>query len=320
MKKNYFFLFFLLSSGFFSFAQPVLTSSSFTDYLAVGYNVPDITGVTLGSAGANQNWNYSGLVPDTSFGIYQETIPYSSAPVNPFTEANINYCLKVFFSYGEDLYENFIFVKLNSNGSETFGYINQTNGIIEDTITYCDTPTSVLPLNYGDSYTSSEQETCTSPTIASTDTYDAYGSLSTVYGTFTNVIRLKYSNSDSTSIQYSWYQLTPAYLPLMDMKVNSSNVVTNVTIYQNTADLGFNENNIANKIIVYPNPATNYVNLKLSNNNPIDKIIITNLLGETVLEETQNTSTINVENLSNGLYLLQVNSNGQKIETKFLKQ
>ena len=66
---------------------------------------------------------------------------------------------------------------------------------------------------------------------------------------------------------------------------------------------------------IYPNPTTNY--LKISSNNALSSIEVYNVLGEMVLQETTSLKeyTLNVEHLSQGVYVLNINGKA----TKFIK-
>lgn len=75
-----------------------------------------------------------------------------------------------------------------------------------------------------------------------------------------------------------------------------------------------------NKVAVYPNPTHSVVNLKFTDNTAIDKIIITDLSGKKLLEETQQLTQLNVESLAVGTYFLQAYSSGRKLTGKFVKE
>ena len=62
------------------------------------------------------------------------------------------------------------------------------------------------------------------------------------------------------------------------------------------------------------------LNLQVANNLTLDKIIITDLNGKTIKVQTQNTNTINVENLAQGTYILEAYSGEEKYSSKFLKE
>ena len=65
-----------------------------------------------------------------------------------------------------------------------------------------------------------------------------------------------------------------------------------------TQQLGIAQSEAASKITIFPNPAQTFLNLQVANNLTLDKIIITDLNGKTIKVQTQNTNTINIENLA----------------------
>ncbi|MBO4232109.1 MAG: T9SS type A sorting domain-containing protein, partial [Bacteroidales bacterium] len=67
---------------------------------------------------------------------------------------------------------------------------------------------------------------------------------------------------------------------------------------------------------LYPNPATEILNIQA---NDVKNIEIVNILGQTVI--TTNVQTINVANLTNGVYFVRVNFNSGTVSTqKFVKE
>ena len=313
MKKNYFAFVLLLSAGCFALAQPVVTSASFQDFSVRAHSVSNFTGITVGNAGANQTWNYSLVVTDPPF-IYLKSIPESAAPAHSqIPEAN--YFISVSSIFNNIIYQNFSYVKITSSSYEPLGTINSAG----DFEGYIDTPLVPLPLSYTNSFVDSEQLTTDPMVSVSTSTYDAYGSLTTPYGTFTNVVRIK--DEDDVSTSYSWYKFDP-YTPLMSIEVsNGTGQITDVIIWENSPGLATNQVIAADsKISIFPNPTNDILSLKLPNNIAIDKITITDLTGKTVKEQSQNTEVIHVENLATGIYVLQATSGNDSFETKFVKQ
>jgi uncharacterized delta-60 repeat protein len=78
---------------------------------------------------------------------------------------------------------------------------------------------------------------------------------------------------------------------------------------------------ISNKnIILYPNPVKDILNITSKENIQINSIQIYNILGELVMNQSDKNSisTINVSNLSNGIYTIIINSN-KKTNAKFIK-
>ena len=88
---------------------------------------------------------------------------------------------------------------------------------------------------------------------------------------------------------------------------------------------GVNEvNNTLQKISVFPNPATNKISFSLNEtNNKTLNIIITNILGETVFNNTLNYQKeieIPVTDLNNGLYFIKIQSGNNTYASMFVKE
>ena len=73
------------------------------------------------------------------------------------------------------------------------------------------------------------------------------------------------------------------------------------------------------KFTIFPNPVNSILNLQNLDNIVIDKVSITDLTGKKVLEQNNGSKTINIENLQNGMYLLQIISDGKNSVSKFIK-
>ncbi len=109
---------------------------------------------------------------------------------------------------------------------------------------------------------------------------------------------------------------TPIYL-----LVNSEPITSNTVVFQVNCNALSNDSfEKENTIVVYPNPTNSIVHLQLQNSQLIDKIIITDLTGKKIMEQTNDTSQINVECLAKGLYLLEAFSENKKFKTKFIKE
>ena len=73
-------------------------------------------------------------------------------------------------------------------------------------------------------------------------------------------------------------------------------------------------------IVIYPNPVCDVLQIQTPNNTIISKAKIIDITGKVVLEQTQNSNTINVENLAQGVYILEAYSSVAKYTSKFVKQ
>ena len=80
----------------------------------------------------------------------------------------------------------------------------------------------------------------------------------------------------------------------------------------------FETNSEKNKLQIYPNPTKNIIHI--INNSELEKIKIFDYLGKEVLTQTLNNTEINVENLSNGIYLIEIQTENEKVYKKFIKE
>ncbi len=90
-----------------------------------------------------------------------------------------------------------------------------------------------------------------------------------------------------------------------------------------TTATGISENNIENYFTTYPNPVSNFVSIEFQNEIRSAEIKLINVLGEIILskqiENTEN-AKLNVSQLSNGIYFLQVKTNNKVFTQKIVKQ
>ena len=70
---------------------------------------------------------------------------------------------------------------------------------------------------------------------------------------------------------------------------------------------------------IYPNPTKSILSVETSNNNAIDRVVVVDLLGKVILDETPVNNEINVERFVSGTYILQVYSGEEMFVTKFIK-
>lgn len=97
---------------------------------------------------------------------------------------------------------------------------------------------------------------------------------------------------------------------------SSSMVIDYVRVYQNNAlsNAEFN----ANSFKLYPNPTKDIV--YIDSNMPINSVQIFDTLGNIVMDKKNTNNKFNVSNLSNGLYLLRINSNNRTLVKKLIIQ
>ncbi len=104
-------------------------------------------------------------------------------------------------------------------------------------------------------------------------------------------------------------------------KGNNGLAVTNPTNYVSTA-AGCGTINTVPEIqkeifSAHPNPASTELSIE---NIHYEQLIITDILGKTVLEQAENASKINVQSLPPGLYIIRMRSDGRNYTSKFIKE
>ena len=91
--------------------------------------------------------------------------------------------------------------------------------------------------------------------------------------------------------------------------------------YANSITLGTQSVEVSNfAVTVFPNPAKDFLYIQNSTNSEIEKIIVSDISGRTVLQKDKIEASINVEKLAAGIYILQASSGNQKFQTKFIKE
>ncbi|MFC6877460.1 T9SS type A sorting domain-containing protein [Flavobacterium myungsuense] len=112
---------------------------------------------------------------------------------------------------------------------------------------------------------------------------------------------------------------------------NEFNYDANTSTYSNNSRTTYNYNSsitlstkqpeiTIEKIKVYPNPTKDFLNIQNIANNKIDKVIISDIIGKTVLKCYENAKQINVQDLSKGIYLIEAFSGKVKFTSKFVKE
>jgi len=80
----------------------------------------------------------------------------------------------------------------------------------------------------------------------------------------------------------------------------------------------FISNSDNNKLRIFPNPTKNLIQIK--SNSVIEKIILFDYLGKEILTQIQNNNEVDVQNLSKGIYLIEIHSENGKVYKKFIKE
>ena len=125
--------------------------------------------------------------------------------------------------------------------------------------------------------------------------------------------------------EFETYKVPTDYRPEMMravvLLISDGGLINNVNgAWVNGNPASVRSNFVENDLLVYPNPARNSINV----NHPNIKISsykILNMVGEEVLSGNLNSSTINIESLNSGTYLIMMNEedSNQTYFKKFIK-
>lgn len=101
----------------------------------------------------------------------------------------------------------------------------------------------------------------------------------------------------------------PEVLAVGETEDYTINIVDNLSIDD------FNQDQFS----IYPNPAQNVINIESKDNLNIESVKIVDLSGKLIIEKTQNTNQVDIVNLSNGVYIVEVASEGRIYKKKLIK-
>lgn len=138
--------------------------------------------------------------------------------------------------------------------------------------------------------------------------------------------------TSSAVISPSWLQITAIFTPTTTGVYNfgfnhfSPSQATEVSLALDTFAISSvlsNEEFKVNQLTVYPNPAADVLNIKSSGSANINAVQIIDLNGRQVITKSFNNvsdAQINVNDLSAGMYLINITSGENTVTKKFLKQ
>ena len=83
------------------------------------------------------------------------------------------------------------------------------------------------------------------------------------------------------------------------------------------------ENILANVVVLFPNPTQDQINLSWDGLNTASEVQLINLSGQVIyrakIEKGNNETSINIEHLKAGIYMIQWNSQNTSQKLKFIK-
>ena len=128
-----------------------------------------------------------------------------------------------------------------------------------------------------------------------------------------------YSNPNLTTI-YNTCAVTGGALSALTTNLGQIGIET---VFSGSCTLGvYKEDILNNKIVAYPNPVHNIINIVNGDNLNIKSVIISDLNGRVVKQDIFNNVSnisLNVSDLSSGIYLMNINTNEGSIVKKIIK-
>lgn len=80
------------------------------------------------------------------------------------------------------------------------------------------------------------------------------------------------------------------------------------------------EDNLYNTVDIYPNPFINIINMNSSENITVEKVTVYDLNGRIVYQGNKNETTLNLEFVASGVYILELQANNEIGSYKIVKQ
>lgn len=102
---------------------------------------------------------------------------------------------------------------------------------------------------------------------------------------------------------------------------NNTNIEVNYPIQVNCSALKTDEFSISNLYSVYPNPAKETINIDSFNDKSfINNIKIIDSSGKLLLKQSNNFQQVNLNKLTKGVYIIQIEADGKSYNQKFIKE
>lgn len=162
---------------------------------------------------------------------------------------------------------------------------------------------------------------CDSNNLTSLDVSNSSG-LSNFNCSYNNLTSLNMSNVSSTSCS-----LDARYNPnltcievddVVSARVNWTNIDTSSSFNLNCNSSSLIEQSDLSLVNIYPNPTSSH--LTISFNGDIDEVKLIDLTGKTVISKKTLISSFDISDLVNGVYFIQVISEGKSITKKVIKE
>lgn len=338
---------FVLFFPLFSICQPTITSSVHLPKIGQSFNtvyfsaeVDSFIIASPGSAGANRTWNYSSLKTGEE-SPFDYVDPNKLKLQNEIKAIGANLAMRSIDRSEEG--ELAVYLLQSATTTQI-----SSKAITDDSLLlfpYNPVPISMkFPFRFGDKFTTKSGyllgDSVEFFSVKSNITVeaDAYGNIATADGTYNNVLRVKKTSIDSTSVNfiglefdfvdtttfYEWYAVDKT-IPVFTLETMLLEGVSQTRGYSylksKTTSSSLSE---IENVEVYPNPF--YDNLQVKNITDINKhtIMVYDLTGRQMIKqnlEEGKSPNVDLSNLPKGPYILQISSeSGIKKSFKVMKE
>ena len=219
------------------YGQPVLTKNISPELgTSLEGKLLEIESIDAGPAGANQTWDFSNLNGINVFDLTFNILDPSTIPNGPvFDDAE--------FVYNIEEFDIFNYYKIDQDSLTLVGHANiSEDGYIDLLTNYLNVEDGIhFPLRFGDShnYYSRFERIVAGYNIGilernGTTFADGYGTLKTPYGTYSNVMRIKVTQTtgENTLTNYLWMD-QGSFIPILFIELYEDPEETDFIYYTN---------------------------------------------------------------------------------------
>ena len=97
------------------------------------------------------------------------------------------------------------------------------------------------------------------------------------------------------------------------------NTVTSLTSWTGVSGVLANDNFEKTNFSIYPNPANDKIFIQNNDDSSVENVAVFDISGKKILEQNNNFTSINIQNLETGIYFLQIKSDNKTSQIKFIK-
>ncbi len=300
----------ILCSTVLAFAQPTLNWVRPPYGTTKTYNIHSGS-ITEPTTGANQTWDYSAIsVNNIGTGVYTDPSTLPLSVINKFPAATY---VELWTSPAAPTVEQAI-VDYYREYPDSLVRMGQQSSGGSNSSTWGDTQ-GIWNVSFGGSTNANYQDQGTGQLVSGVFTYAAYGTLTTPYGTYNDVVMITRPGSKL------FFSTTPYYGLLMNVIYSGPTTIAGAYVYDYTFATNVLEVKESSEFSIYPNPASNQLTISFDVV-ATRSVEIYNLLGEKLYSSKVNTTNLNIDiqPLKTGVYFIKTTDENNNTSTgKFIK-